>query len=99
MHELRLIVQRDCIGGERIIDIEFPRGIERENLDRVEGVGTRVVLEDLPQPLFRLDVPGRFLISGVLSARRVRFTVRMALRDAAAEVALAEARNMLGEAP
>ncbi|MEC7524155.1 MAG: hypothetical protein VYE22_30015 [Myxococcota bacterium] len=91
---MKVLVQRDCLGGERIVEIELPRPVRLEDLDRIEGVETRTVLAHLPRPFFRLDVPGRFLLTGIVSDPRVRFTVRMAVRDRALELALEAAERL-----
>lgn len=87
---------RDCLGGDAIVEVTLPRGLQASDIERVEGAATRVVLADLPRPFFRIDVPGRYLITGILSEARVRFTVRRALSDRASQVALEAAREMLG---
>ncbi len=92
---MRVLLQRDCLGGERVVEVELPRPVNLEDLDRVEGVAHRVVLEDLPRPFFRLDVPGRFVLTGIISGREVRFTVRLAVRERAEELALSTCERML----
>jgi hypothetical protein len=87
---------RDCLGGDSIVEVTLPRTLQASDIERVEGAVTRVVLADLPRPFFRVDVPGRYLITGILSEARVRFTVRRALRDCAERVALDGARQLLG---
>ena len=92
---MRVLLQRDCLGGERIVDIELPRPVQVADLDRIEGYTTRTVLEKLPRPLFRVEVPGRFLVSGVIGDARVRFTVRLVVREQAQQLALEAAEKML----
>lgn len=94
--DLELLLLRDCLGGERVAELQMPRAVELADLDRVAGVVTRVVLHSLPRPFFKLDVPGHYLITGVVGDRRLRVTVRLALRNSAAEAAVAVARAMLG---
>lgn len=96
MSGIELLLTRDCLGGERIVEVRLPRGVEVSDLDRIEGVNSRVVLSHLPRPFFRIDVPGRFLVTGIVTDPRVRFTVRMAVRAQAVELALAAADRMLG---
>ena len=91
---LEVLVQRDCLGGERVVEIRLPTPVDLEALDRVEGVTKREILSNLPRPFFRLDVKGRFLLSGIIGDPKVRFTVRLALRDTAVEVALETAARM-----
>ncbi|MEW5850607.1 MAG: hypothetical protein AB2A00_17610 [Myxococcota bacterium] len=90
-----LLVQRDCLGGERVVELQLPRPVRLEDLDVVEGVVHREVLTSLPRPFFRLDVPGRFLLTGIVSDPRLRFTVRMAARERAVELALETAQRMV----
>lgn len=92
---MKVLLQRDCLGGERVVEIELPRPVRLEDLDRVEGVDSRTVLTHLPRPFFRLDVPGRFLLTGIVEDPKVRFTVRMAVRDEALALALAAAERMI----
>jgi hypothetical protein len=92
----RVTLSKDCLGGDRVVDVELPRVVEAADLDRVDGVGTRTVLVSLPRPFFRLDVPGRFLLTGIVGEARVRFTVRRALRESAVDVALGASHRMLG---
>ncbi len=87
---------RDCLGGDAIVEVTLPRGLQASDIERIEGAATRIVLADLPRPFFRVDVPGRYLITGILSEARVRFTVRRALSDCAERVALDGAREMMG---
>ena len=77
---------RDCLGGDRIVEVIFPRGVTEHDLERLQGVKSRQILHQLPRPFFRLDVPGSFLVSGILSERRVRFTVRLSVRDRAVDI-------------
>lgn len=95
MDEPRVTLSKDCLGGERIVDVELPAPVAAAQLERVEGVTARTVLDGLPRPFFRLDVAGRFLLTGILGEPRVRFTVRRALREDAIDVALAASRRML----
>ncbi len=91
----RARVLRDCLGGDRIVEVELPRPVLLGDLDRVRGVGRREVLSSLPRAFFRLDVPGRFLLTGIVGDPRVRFTVRLAMRERATEVALEEVDHLL----
>lgn len=93
---MRIALTKDCLGGERIVDIILPRGVRTEDLDRIRGAARKLVLEHLPRPLFRIEVPGRYLVSGAVGDARVRFTVRLALRDEATDAAQTEARHMIG---
>lgn len=95
---ISVLVHRDCLGGERIVEVMLPRGMQLEDLDRLQLEGRREVLDHLPRPFVRYDVPGHFLITGIVSDPRVRFTVRLALRDRAVEVALEASRKMMGVA-
>lgn len=90
----QVVVKRDCFGGERIVEIRMPAAVTLEALDRIAGA--RTVLSQLPRPFFRIDVPGHYLVSGILGDTLVRFTVRLAIRDDAVEHALAGARRLAG---
>ena len=87
-----VLVKRDCFGGERIIELRLAAPITEEGLDRLGGQKT--VLRQLPRPLYRVDVPGHYLVSGILGDDVVRFTVRLVARDHAMEFALAGARKL-----
>ena len=92
---MRVLLQRDCLGGERIVDVELPRPVRQADLPLLDGIKV-TVLDHLPRPLFRVEVPGRYLVSGVIGELRVRFTVRLAVRDRAEALALEGARSMVG---
>ncbi len=94
--EIAVLVQKDCLGGERIVELRLPRAVGLADLDAVEGVATRIVLENLPRPFFKLDAPGRYLVTGIVGDDRIRVTVRLALRDAAVPTALEVGRRMSG---
>ena len=94
--EVSVLVMRDCLGGDRIVEVNWPRGMQLEDLDRLGLEGTREVLSHLPRPFVRFDVLGYFLITGIVSDPRVRFTVRLAQRDNAVQLALDSSRKMLG---
>ncbi len=93
---MKVLVQKDCLGGERVVELELDRALLLTDLDRLEGVETRVVLDHLPRPFFKLDVPTRYLVTGIVGDRRLRVTVRLALREAAVPTALAVAASLLG---
>jgi hypothetical protein len=95
MSEVRVEVQRDCLGGERIVELVLPAPVTEAGLDAIEGAATRQILRSLPRPFYRVDVPGSFLVSGILGDPRVRFTVRFAVRDRALEVCLQAAHRIL----
>lgn len=97
MLELRVVLRKDCAGGEKIVDMELPRGVTEADLDRLRGVRSRQVLTSFPVPLFRVDCEGRFLLSGVLNDKRVRFTVRRNAAERSDVIAIAGARELLGE--
>ena len=92
---LNVLVQRDCLGGERVVELQLPRPVRSDDLARVDPGARCEVLSELPRPFFRVDVPGRFLLTGIVGDARVRFTVRLALRDRALDTALAAARALL----
>ena len=96
---MEVLVQKDCLGGERKIEVRLPRAVELPDLDRVEGCEQRTVLHSLPRPFFRLDVPGSFSLSGIIGEPRVRFTVRLAVRERAVELALAACERMMEPDP
>lgn len=78
-----------------MIEVLLPRPVQLDDLDRVLGVTQRTVLSSLPRPFFRLDVPGSYVLTGILTDRRVRFTVRLAVRDNALELALSTCERMM----
>jgi len=84
----------DCLGGT-IVEVALPRSVTIADLDRVEGVVTREILTELPRPFYRLDVPGRFLATGIVGEAKIRFTVRRALSARASEIALDAARTIM----
>ena len=91
-------LRKDCLGGEKIVDVEFGRPLAMAHLDAVASMFAsveRTVLADLPRPFFRVDVIGRFLLTGIVGDTSARFTVRRSLDEDASEVALATARSML----
>ena len=92
---MEVVLTRDCLGGDRIVELQLPRGVALADLDRVEGVTSRTVLAELPRPFFRLDVPGAFLLTGIVGEPRVRFTVRLAARERAVELARETASRWL----
>lgn len=89
-----VVLMRDCLGGERVVEIELADGLRRDALERLDGSGTLMVLDSLPKPFARYDRPGFFLLTGIVGERRVRFTMRLAHRDRAEETALAVAREL-----
>lgn len=95
---MKVLLQRDCLGGERVVEIELPRPVALGDLDRLENVTRREVLDHLPRPFFRIDVAGQFLLTGILFSPHVRFTVRLARRESAREVAIAAAKRLVNVA-
>ncbi len=93
-----ITASRDCFGGDVLIDVTLPRGVERADLDRVAGAVSREVLDGFPRPFFRIDVPGRFLLTGLLLTTSVRVTVRQVHRNRAADLAQEAARELMGTA-
>jgi hypothetical protein len=94
-YEVEVLVTRDCLGGDRIVELRLQRPVQESDLDRVNGVTERVVLHQLPRPFFRLDVPGKFLLTGIVGDPRLRFTVRLAVRDDAVGMVTDVARRMI----
>lgn len=86
-----VLVKRDCFGGERIVEVRLPAPVSRAAIDRWEG--DKTVLWQLPRPFFRIDVPGLYLVTGIVGEPVVRFTVRLRVRDQAVEHALEGARR------
>ena len=95
---IEVLLQRDCHGGQQIVELRLPRPVTLEDLGAVEGVQTRVLLSDLPRPFYKLDAPGRYLVTGILGDPRVRVTVRLARRAEAVPIALTVAKAMLAAA-
>lgn len=93
---MRVVLRKDCLGGEKVVDIELPRPVAAEDLDRFSGVRIKQIFSSFPKPFFRLDVTHRFLVTGVIGESIVRFTVRQSVADAADEVARAGAAELLG---
>lgn len=93
---LEVTILKDCLGGERIVEVQLPRGLRREDLERLDGVERCEVLSGLPRPFVRVDVPGMFLLTGILEDARVRFTVRRGVRERARELATTAAQRMVG---
>ena len=94
---MRVVLTKDCHGGEKIVDIELPRPVTARDLERFVQPRIRQVFTTFPKPFFRLDVAGRFLLTGVLGEMTVRFTVRYNVAARADEVAIAGAKELLGE--
>lgn len=92
--EPQVLVKRDCFGGERIVEVRLGGPVHADVLDRLGGQKT--VLAQLARPFYRVDVPGKYLVSGILGDSVVRFTVRLAVRDQAVELALDGARTLAG---
>lgn len=93
--EPEVISMRDCLGGERVVEVELAEGLRREPLERLTAVdGTLLILDSLPRPFARFDRPGFFLLTGILGERRVRFTMRLAHRESATQTALEVAREL-----
>ena len=67
--------------------MELPRPVQRDDVRRLEARGQFHILEDLPRPFYRLDVPGEFLLTGIVSSARIRVTVRLAQRERALAIA------------
>lgn len=93
---MRVVLRKDCLGGDKIVDIELPRAVDAADLDRLTDVRSRQVFTSFPKPFFRVDVERRFLLTGVLGEALVRFTVRHSLAEAADQVALAGAHALIG---
>lgn len=92
--EIEVLVQRDCLGGERVIEVRLPTPVSEAALASIEGGGDPVILRSAPRPFFRVDVPGAFLVSGIVGDTRVRYTVRLARRVEAREIAVGSARRL-----
>jgi hypothetical protein len=93
---MRVVLTKDCHGGEKIVDIELPRPVAAADLDRFARTRIKQVFTTFPKPFFRLDIEGRFLLTGVLGEQVVRFTVRYSVASRADEVAIEGARELLG---
>ncbi len=90
-----VVLMRDCLGGDRVVEIELAEGLRREPLERLSATeGALQVFDSLPRPFARYDRPGFFLLTGILGERRVRFTMRLAHRENAKETALDVAREL-----
>jgi hypothetical protein len=92
--QLEVVVQRDCLGGERVVELILPRAPVEDDLGALVGASSVQILRTAPRPFFRVDVPGKYLVTGILRDRRVRFTVRLAQREHALELALAGGRSL-----
>lgn len=94
----RVTLRKDCLGGEKIVDVDFGQPLGMAHLDEVSSAFAdvqRTILADLPRPFFRLDVHGRFVLTGIIGDASARFTVRRHLDEDANDVALGAARTML----
>ena len=90
-------VMRDCLGGERVVEIDLSQSLTRAAVERLAAQTEGAVLllmDDLPRPFVRMDVPGAYLLTGVLGAERVRFTMRLAVVASAEETVLAVAQQL-----
>ncbi len=78
---LEILMVTDCFGDKRIVEVFLPQAILISNLDKLSGVESKTILQDLPRPFFRIDCPGRYLLTGIISDRKLRFTLRRAVAD------------------
>lgn len=92
--DLEIVIQRDCLGGERVVELLLPRAPVEEDLGALVGASSVQILRTAPRRFFRVDVPGKYLVTGILSDRRVRFTVRLAQREHALELAMDGGRRL-----
>lgn len=94
---VEVVVLRDCLGGQRIVELMLPRGPGEADIEAMANGGEIQVLRTAARPYYRVDVPGFYLITGILDDPRVRFTVRLSQRERAVELALDAVKVM--EAP
>ena len=90
LENLDLVMVVDCFGDHRIVEVNLPQSMALVNLKRLTNVERQTILHDLPRPFFRIDCPGRFLLTGIIGDPKVRFTLRQAT--------LAKAREMVTQA-
>lgn len=76
VQKLEIVIVSDCFGDRRIVEVFLPENITGINLDRLSGVQQKTILHDLPRPFFRIDCPGKFLLTGIIGDRKLRFTLR-----------------------
>jgi hypothetical protein len=96
--ELQIVVQRDCLGGERIVEVLLPRPVDEAGYRRLGQLGAAVLFSALPRPFFRVEVAGAYQASGVLGERRVRFTVRVTARERASAIVQEACRRLASAA-
>ena len=78
---LEVLMVTDCFGDKRIVEVFLPQTILLSHLDKLSGVKTKTILQDLPRPFFRIDCPGRYLLTGIIGDRKLRFTLRRVVVD------------------
>ena len=75
-YSLLSILLHSLLEGNSIVEVLLPEGLTVEDLDRLSGVESKTILQDLPRPFFRIDCPGRFLLTGIVGNPKLRFTMR-----------------------
>ncbi len=85
----------DCFGDHRIVEVNLPHPPEIADLKRLTDVGRQTILSDLPRPFFRIDCPGRFLLTGIIGDPKVRFTLRQAALTKAPKIVSQAVRELL----
>lgn len=96
---LDIVMMIDCFGDHRIVEVTLPDPVPLEALQRLTGVGQQTVLRNLPKPFFRIDCPGRFLLTGIVGTSKVRFTLRQAALENAREIVLSAVYELLALDP
>ena len=96
---LDIVMMIDCFGDHRIVEVTLPDSVPLEALQRLTGVGQRTILMDLPKPFFRIDCPGRFLLTGIVGTPKVRFTLRQAALEHAREIVVSAICELLALDP
>lgn len=87
---------RDCLGGDRIIEVTLPRALAAADIEALSSDHALTFLRDLPKPFFRADLRGGYSMSGIVSERTIQVTVRLARRGEAEVLAQDAARRLLG---
>ena len=86
----------DCFGDKRIIEVVLSQGVLIPDLDKLSNVGNKTILEDLPRPFFRIDCPGKYLLTGIIGDRKLRFTLRRVVADKSREIVLQAISELYG---
>lgn len=85
---LNITLITDCFGEHRIVEVFLPRSIAISDLEKLPNVSSKTILQDLPRPFFRVDCPGKFLLTGIIGDGKLRFTLRRAVASTSRDIIL-----------